>query len=62
VGASLCLRRCIGCGCIGGLAAAALALGPMLVPAPVGVMVGAVLETVFGVICLVMHRRWVRVG
>lgn len=44
------------------LAAAAFALGPMLVPAPVGVIVGAVLETVFGVICLVMHRRWVRVG
>jgi hypothetical protein len=44
------------------LAAAAFALGPMLVPASVGVIVGAVLETVFGVICLVMHRRWVRVG
>jgi hypothetical protein len=44
------------------LAAAGFAMGPMLVPAPVGVIVGAVLETVFGVICLVMHRRWVRVG
>lgn len=31
----------------------------MLVPATVGVIVGAVLETVFGLICLVMHRRWV---
>ena len=44
------------------LAAAGFALGPMLVPASVSVIVGAVLETVFGVICLVMHRRWVRVG
>ena len=44
------------------LAASGFALGYLAVPAHVAALVGAVIEAVFAVVCLVQHRRWLRPG
>lgn len=42
------------------LAAAGFALGYLAAPVHVAAATGAALEVIFGVICLVQHRRWMR--
>ena len=42
------------------LAGAGFALAPLNATAFVSALVGAVLEAIFAIVCLVQHRRWVR--
>lgn len=44
------------------LGAAGLALGYLAAPAQVAVIAGAALEAVFGVVCIVQHRSWMRLN